>query len=51
MNNENTATVILQYIDPYGQICTCVFDTLPVRVLPQIKQIIYKTQFYDERKV
>lgn len=47
MNNENSATVILQYIDPYGQICTSVFDSIPVRVLPQIKQIIYKTQFHD----
>lgn len=47
MNNENSATVILQYIDPYSQICTSVFDSLSVRVLPQIKQIIYKTQFHD----
>lgn len=47
MNNENSATVILQYIDPYGQICTSVFDSISVRVLPQIKQIIYKTQFHD----
>ena len=47
MPNENTATVILQYIDPYGQICTSVLDSIPVRVLPQIKQIIYKTQFHD----
>ena len=47
MNNENTATVILQYIDPYGQICTSVFDSISVRVLPQIKQTIYKFQFHD----
>ena len=47
MNNENTATVILQYIDPYGQICTSVFDSISVRFLPQIKQIIYKSQFHD----
>lgn len=47
MSNENSATVILQYIDPYGQICTSVFDSLSVRVLPQIKQIIYKSQFND----
>ena len=47
MPNENSATVILQYIDPYGQICTSVFDSISVRVLPQIKQFIYKSQFHD----
>lgn len=47
MSNENTAIVILQYIDPYGQICTSVFDSISVRVLPQIRQVIYKTQFHD----
>lgn len=47
MNNENTATVILQYIDPYGKIVSCLFDSVPVRALCQIKQVIYKSQYHD----
>lgn len=47
MNNENTASVVLSYIDPYGKIVSCVFDSVPVRALSQIKQVIYKSQYHD----
>ena len=47
MNNENSASVVLSYIDPYGKIVSCVFDSVPVRALPQIKQLIYKSQYHD----
>lgn len=47
MNDENCASVVLSYIDPYGKIVSCVFDSVPVRALPQIKQVIYKSQYYD----
>ena len=47
MNNENSASVVLSYIDPYGQIRTSVFDSIPVRLLPQIKQLIFKSQLHD----
>ena len=47
MNNENSASVVLSYIDPYRKIVSCVFDSVLVRALSQIKQVIYKSQYHD----
>lgn len=44
MTNENSATVILQYIDPYGKIVTCVFDSISPITLSEVKKLILRSK-------
>lgn len=39
---NETACITLSYVDPYGKIVTCVFDSLSPVVLSEVKRLIIR---------
>lgn len=41
---NDTACITLSYVDPYGKIVTCVFDSLSPITLSEVKRLILRSK-------
>lgn len=41
---NETACITLSYVDPYGKIVTCVFDSLSPVTLSEVKRLILRSK-------
>lgn len=41
---NETGSITLSYVDPYGKIVTCVFDSISPITLSEVKRLILRTK-------
>lgn len=41
---NDTACITLSYVDPYGKIVTCVFDSISPITLSEVKRLILRSK-------
>lgn len=41
---NETASITLSYVDPYGKIVTCVFDSISPVTLSEVKRLILRSK-------